>query len=407
MTGDYDAPAVVIGLDSMQGLQAARILARHGIVVHGVSGQAKHGNSRTRSCTTVRAATDGPAVIEALEQLGRTLATRGVLVPCTDATVRLISQNRYRLAEWYHTALPDDELLQTLMDKVLFHRYATTHGLAVPETHILKSRFDAEEAAEQLSFPCALKPAFRSPAWSANTTIKAFKVASPEELLDTYDTVSDWAELLLAQQWIPGGEDRLFSVNAYFDRGGAPLASFVARKIRQWPPSTGQSSLGVECRNDDVLDMALSMFGDAAYRGLAYLEVKQDANTGAYYIVEPNIGRPTGRSAIAEAGGVELLLTMYCDTVGAALPDQRTQTYGDVKWIHLRRDLQSAVYWWRKGDLGPGDWYRSVKGPKAFAMWSLKDPIPFFADLARTMRVAASGKGRRSRRLNVNHKKAS
>ena len=98
-------------------------------------------------------------------------------------------------------------------------------------------------------------------------------------------------------------------------------------------------------------------------------------------IIEPNIGRPTGRSPIAEAGGVELVYTMYCDALGRPLPAGREQKYSGVKWIYLRWDLQSAfVHWWR-GDLTIADWYRSIRGKKAYALFSLTDPGPFLWDL--------------------------
>jgi D-aspartate ligase len=58
-----------------------------------------------------------------------------------------------------------------------------------------------------------------------------------------------------------------------------------------------------------------------------------------------DIGRPTGRSTIAEAGGVELRYTMYCDALGWSLPENRVRTYKGVKWIYVREDLQSALYY--------------------------------------------------------------
>ena len=77
--------------------------------------------------------------------------------------------------------------------------------------------------------------------------------------------------------------------------------------------------------------------------------------TGRLVIIEPNVGRPTGRSAIAEAGGVELVLTAYCDVAGLPLPGAREQRYVGAKWIDLRRDLQAALVARRQGTLSaPG-----------------------------------------------------
>ncbi len=117
------------------------------------------------------------------------------------------------------------------------------------------------------------------------------------------------------------------------------------------------------------------------YVGLGYVEMKRDQRSGEFFLIEPNVGRPTGRSAIAEAGGVELLHSMYCDLAGLPLPTQRSQTYGQAKWIYLRHDLQAAYCAWRRGELTIRDWWTSVRGPKSFAVLSLRDPLPFLYDL--------------------------
>jgi predicted ATP-grasp superfamily ATP-dependent carboligase len=173
--------------------------------------------------------------------------------------------------------------------------------------------------------------------------------------------------------------------------------TFVARKLRQWPPYVGITSLGEECRNDLVLQETVRLFKSVGYRGLGYLEMKRDARSGKYFVMEANVGRPTGRSTIAEAGGVELLYTMYCDALGWPLPENRVQTYKGVKWIDLRGDLQSALYYWHRGELTLREWWRSVRGPKAYALFSWKDPGPFLGDLQRMIRILLASQERRGR----------
>jgi D-aspartate ligase len=134
-----------------------------------------------------------------------------------------------------------------------------------------------------------------------------------------------------------------------------------------------------------VLSDTLRLFESVDYRGLGYVEVKRDARTGRSYVIEPNVGRPTGRSSIAEAGGVELLYTMYRDAIGASLPAARVQQYVGVKWMYLRHDLQSAMVYFLRGELTPRDWASSWRGPKVDAVWSRRDPGPFFWDWAQTL----------------------
>ena len=393
------AAAVVVGLDCITGLQTARILRGHGVPVIGLVNDDKSFAARTRSCTQVRRCDLlGEGFIEELERLGPQLPSKAVLFPCTDLSVQLISVHRERLAPWYHVLLPKHEAVQLLLDKASFLQHALDHGLAVPRTVLVRTRGDAQRAAQTLTFPCVLKPPVKTPLWQASTAAKVIRVGTAAELLEAYDHVRGWADLLVAQEWVVGGEDALYSCNAYFDRSSTPLVTFVARKLRQWPVDTGTSCLGEECRNDEVQAETVRLFGSVNFHGLAYLEMKRDQRTGRHYIIEPNVGRPTGRSAIAEAGGVDLLYAAYCDATGEPLPAGLVQRFTGVKWIDDRRDLQASLQHLWMGELTLRQWRTSVAGRKAHAVWSVSDPLPFVLDLAQTARKGLSRLARRVRR---------
>ena len=380
-------PAVVIGVDSITGLQTARILAARSVPVYAVAADRRHWGARTNTCVEVlESALSGPDLVDALIALGGRLDQRAVLVPCTDAAVDTVSRHREELAQDFVLGLAEHSVVELLMDKARFARHAREHGLPVPRTEVLTDRAQATTVAASIRYPCVLKPPYKAPTWLAHTSAKGFTAAAADELLDIYDRVGSWAPFLIVQEWIPGEERELYSCNAVFGDGGRPLATFVARKIRQWPPDIGVSASGEECRNDEVLDTTIRLFGGLGYRGLAYLEMKRDARTGQLLIVEPNVGRPTGRSAIAEAGGVDLVHTAFCDAAGLPLPGSRQQRYGDAKWLDLRRDVQAAVVARRRGTLTVRDWMRWVRGPTAHAIWSRRDPLPFVVDLATATR---------------------
>jgi predicted ATP-grasp superfamily ATP-dependent carboligase len=268
-----------------------------------------------------------------------------------------------------------------LTSKAGFDAHAKQHGFRVPQTFRLRNQADALEASEELEFPGVLKPTSTSNGWDQHTMTKAYQVENAADFLARYERCKDWTDELVLQQWIPGGEDSLYSCNCYIDHKGVPQATFIARKLRQWPPHVGFSSLGEECRNDEVLNESLRLFASVDYTGLGYVEFKRHAVSGEHYIIEPNIGRPTGRAGIAEAGGVELMYTMYCDVLGLPLPEERVQSYGNTQWIDLRHDFQSALYYWRRGELSLREWARSWSGPKAHTYFSWKDPAPFIYDL--------------------------
>ena len=392
-------PAVVIGLDCITGLQTARILARHGIPVFGIASDPGHFCCRTRVCERIVAAdTRSDELIGALESLKSELDQKAVLFPCTDNSVAIISRNRSALDDAYHIALPENDVIELLMDKAKFSTYATDNDLPVPQTLHVRRREEAEMAAMSLRFPCIVKPSLKTPTWERNSRQKAYKVHSADELLAVYDRVSGSASVLLVQEWISGTERDHFTCNCYFGMDGTPLVTFVTRKIRQWPPQTGAGSFAIEFRNDVVLRETMRLYEGVGFRGLGYLEMKRDARTGDHLIIEPNVGRPTGRSATAEAAGVELLYTMYCDVLGLPLPEGRlAQTYRGTKWMYLGWDIRSAFYYWRRGDLSVRDWLNSLRGPKVDAVFSWKDPLPFWFDAWRAVGVVSrSPRGRRS-----------
>lgn len=391
--------AIVIGLDTMQGLQAARILASHKIPVVAIARDLAHHACRTRVCDTIlHADTTSHELIATLRELGPTLPGKAVIYPCHDQCVAIISENREQLAEWYHIVMADAGVMEKMMNKQRFYALAEANGVPCPQTYLLESRADAESAASELCFPCIVKPVRRSSRWDEMTMAKAFRVESAADFLELYDRVGNWAPALMAQQWIEGTDADLYSCNCYFSRQSTLVASFVARKLRQWPPRTGSSCLGEECRNDEVLRDAVRLFESVGYIGLGYIEMKRDPRTGKHFAIEANVGRPTGRSAIAEAGGVDMLYAMYCDALGLPLPGGLEQRYLGVKWIDLRHDVQSALHYYRRGELTLGDWYRSWRGRKAFAVFSWSDPLPFWADLWRAFRVLLSRDERAKRR---------
>jgi predicted ATP-grasp superfamily ATP-dependent carboligase len=396
---DRKPHAVVVGLDTLNGIQSVRILSRHKIPIIAIAKDPAHHGCRTRLCERIiYTNTTGPELVQTLVELGPELKEKAVLYPCADMNVLMISRHRQELEPWYHIILPAPEVIETLMNKLNFYAFAQENGFPIPQTRYLNSQEDADRAAAELTFPCVLKPPMSAnPAWEQNSKLKAYKLTSPSELVEFFARSKAWAKDLIVQEWVEGPDANLYSCNCFFNARFEPVVTFVARKLRQWPPVTGESCLGEECRDDEVLNLTLSLFRRAQLRGLGYVEIKRSSRSGKYFIIEPNIGRPTGRSPIAEAGGVELLYCMYCDALGWPLPEQREQQYKGVKWIDLRRDVQSALYHLREGDLTFSGWWQSLRGKKAHALFAWNDPGPFFGDLVRAIRLYSIPEERRRR----------
>jgi len=205
MKNNHTAKAIVIGLDSITGLQTARILSERNIPVIAIAKDLTHFCCQTKVCQQIlETDTGGEELILTLETLGPTLTEKAVLFPCADTSVLVLSRYRDRIQEWYHVVLPAAEVIEMMVDKVKFYRYAQENGFPIPKTYFLSSREDAVEAAQKLLFPAILKPPYRPSEWRKHTKEKAFKVANEAELLSIYDQYHRWTDVLIAQEWIKG-----------------------------------------------------------------------------------------------------------------------------------------------------------------------------------------------------------
>ena len=381
----HENPAIIVGLDSSQGLQTARILAGYHIPVIGISRSENHFCNSTNVCERILIAnTKTEALIDLLTEIGPSFSRKPVLYPCTDISVLLISRHRQILNPYFHIVLPDPELVELLLDKPNFYSFAEQNGFPIPRTFILKNREDALAAAQNLNFPAILKPAKKTQTWEQHVKVKVDKVFSKAEFIEKYDQYVQWSEIMIGQESIEGKETNLYACNVYYSKSHERLGAVVSRKLRQFPLETGNGCLREEVQNRTVLEETTRLFDHVRYAGLGYLEFKKDDQTGEFFIIEPNIGRPTGGSAIAEGCGIELLYAMYCDATEIPMRANLKQTRFGTKWLYILEDIQSAFKCWRSGNLSLFEWLTSWRGFKIYAIFSWKDPAPFlmqFQDL--------------------------
>jgi len=395
------AYVVIVGIDDERGVHIARTMKRHGIPFIGIAIEHKSPGTYAKGYEEILYSNIyDDEFIGVLEKLGPKFDRKAVLIPCYDIAVLLISRNRHRIKDWYHILLPDSETVELIRDKVRFYTYAQDRGFPLPKTYILCSRKDADETSENLTFPCVLKPPdSKSASWRKKTYIKVFKVMNKEEYLSLFDRYHDTGDVLIAQEYIPGGDENLYSCYLYFDASSKPLVAFTSRKLRQWPPETGVGCFAEEVEEKIVEDEAIKMMQSLNFYGICGFEMKKSSETGEFFIIEANIGRPAGRFAHVEGSGVEFLYTLYCDAVGISLPKERVQIFNGVKFIHFRRDLSSFLMYWKRGELTFWNWLKSLRGKKVFALFSWSEPMPFFVDLFHTFRKFLKSTERSKRNL--------
>lgn len=377
-------PAVVIGLDSATGLQITRILADRGVAVAGLANRASHWACRSRSVSRVveyEATDEGLLAVLSDPAL---IDPGSVLIPCSDQSVLSILAGAEQLRTLHRFSDPPAAAVERLLDKARFAELAEACGVRTPRT-VTVDRSSAwkhwQSKLVDLPAPWVVKPAVKDDRWLTAAPNKALRLDGPERFESVHKAL-EWAEPLLVQEWIDGPDSALVTCNTYVNPSGHPEASVVSSKLRQWPPNVGTASAAVTVVDDAVVEHTERLLTAAGFTGFGYVEYKRVGDD--LVAIEANVGRPTGRSAMAEAAGVELHHALYADLAGIDRELLGSPRPG-VTWVHLRRDLQAALRSWRRGEASPWSWVLSLGRPRVEAVARLSDPVPFLLDIWSTV----------------------
>jgi predicted ATP-grasp superfamily ATP-dependent carboligase len=222
---------------------------------------------------------------------------------------------------------------------------------------------------------------FKHKALQSEGPKKALRASTESELRELYAEVSRHTGDFVIQQYIPGGEDEIYSFHAYMDRGGVALGQFVGKKIRTFPREAGLSTYLELVKEPRVVALGLDVVRKLGLIGPVKIDFKRDPRSGRFYVLELN-PRYNLWHYLGSVSGVNLPLLAYADLVGAHIQRPLDYIVG-VKWLSFGNDFRSFVRSYRpSGELGVAEWLRSLRGPKVYDVFAWDDPLPFLAGLA-------------------------
>jgi predicted ATP-grasp superfamily ATP-dependent carboligase len=304
-------PAIVLGADSPIGLTVIRELGRHGVPVHAIGSSADALGAQSRYCTSssVRPAGD---MADWLPPLIASTGARALLA---------VSENDLRAlaalpAEIGDCAIltPRAAQLDLVLDKRRTLDAAQAVGIDVPSSWQPVATDDFAACAAALSYPVIAKWADTSaiaPRLEALGLefVKAEYARSADELcalLDRYRPLSEWP---LVQSYAPG----LGLGQMLFMHEGVATLQFQHRRLREWPPEGGVSTLcAAEPQELHAAQMAKSeaLLAAIGWQGPAMVEYRYDPATGRYCLMEIN-GRFWGSLPLAAHCGAAFAWESY------------------------------------------------------------------------------------------------
>lgn len=361
------------------GLAMARSLGRHGIPVGFVTEDSLITKfSRYVEFTKRWSGAQSDNAAAELFEIGRRQGLAGwVLLPGGDAETLMITRHRDELASFFRVTTPESNTAQWALDKHLTYQRAAELGIAFPRSYRPVSR--QEVADLDCRFPLVLKPATHSEA-NAFTLGKAWRVDDKAELLARYDeaVAAGGAGNVVVQELIPGGGERQFSYAALWDRG-EPVASLVARRLRQYPIEFGYTSTFVETTENAAVELAAVRFlKSLEYSGLVEIEFKYDRRTQQYLLLDVNV-RSWTWIALGRRAGLDFPYMLWQQATGQPVTADRARA--GVAWMHLSRDFVAGLQEVKAGRISPMDYLRTLRVATEFAAFAPDDPLPGIVDL--------------------------
>jgi predicted ATP-grasp superfamily ATP-dependent carboligase len=298
-----------------------------------------------------------------------------LLIPIDDAGSVFVDEHVNELSDLLLPRQPDG-LARRLSSKRGMYELCQSHDIPSPRSAFPDDEHEALALCEQWQFPIVLKciNAGDAPPGSPRVVIARDRA----QLIEAYREMEVvGTPNVMFQEYVPGTPETIWMFNGYFDADSECKVAFTGRKIRQSPPYTGASTLGVCEANEHVLHTTLRFMKEIGYRGIVDMGYRFDERDGRYKLldVNPRIGA-TFRLFVG-ADGTDVLRASYLDLTGQEVPSTSLQQ--GRRWIVEHMDLSSSVIYRRRGDLTFSGWLRSLRGVREAAWFALDDPLPFFA----------------------------
>jgi D-aspartate ligase len=319
--------AIVVDVGWVNGLGAIRSLGRHGVRVLAVDHRPWALGFRSRYAEPVVAPDvleDEDGFVATLARLAERLEAPLPIFPTHDEHLNALARHASELRSAYRFPFPSWEVLEPIQDKRHQLEQAEAIGLATPQTAHPNTAAEAIAAGAELGYPVFVKPA-RPIRFKQLHGRQGFRCNTPGELEAAYAHMAEFEPMV--QEFVPGGDDALFTLGAYIAADGEELAVFSGRKLRQTREFMGSCRVGESLWVDQVVDEGLRLLHALDFHGIAQVETKRDPRDGRYKLIEvnPRLWQWHGLGGVC---GVDIAWIAYRDLIGERLPPARMRENG-------------------------------------------------------------------------------
>jgi len=378
--------AAVFCAESYNALAVIRALGRNGVPVMAIGTDEDSISFRSRyatECLRHPNPTDEDAFVAFAIELSRRLAVEGrraVAFPSSDRVIRLLSLHRDEIEGGLELYLPSRETVTDCLDKLAQYRLCEQIGVPFPRTYTNGSEAAllTDLADGRLLLPVIFKARTPLASEALNRQFRRVLLSDRDQVEAQIKAAREHDVQYVVQEFLPGGDDQLYTLGATMDRSGAMLAHFTGRKLRQMPPRFGICRVGETVSAPKIVEHGEKLLRALGFCGIAQVEFKFDARDGQYKLMEVN-PRSWSWIGLPMALGCDLAGAMFAAATGQKPPPGPAELEWGL-WISLTHDFDFSI-----GYRDGLPWTNLFQGHTRVveAFMATDDPMPGLAHFAR------------------------
>ncbi|HET8864926.1 MAG TPA: ATP-grasp domain-containing protein [Gracilimonas sp.] len=328
--------------------------------------------------------------IDELCEYGKSIDQKAVFISDDDRAILLFSEHRERLEPYFHFLMPEKKMVEGVLDKRKFCNLSREYGLPSPVSFFFSTEKEYEEIKNDIPFPCIIKPAFKQDWWDSSFLEivgeykKAYTLNNLKELDELYAKLKRVSPRAIIQEFIPGDDDHLYSLNMYVNKDGELKGIYIAQKRRIYPIGAGTGCYVVTVHEEEIVKQTINMVKKLNFKGLVNVQFKKHSVTGEPKIMEIHV-RNSFWNYLGAAAGMNLAALYYKDLTGSDInytsPETPVSYKKNVAFMDLGKDIKAFLQYKRAGQLTFRDWASTYKGDFVTGGNLVNDPLPIIKNI--------------------------
>lgn len=272
---------------------------------------------------------DASVLERTLLEIARALSSENpafvpIVLGCDDCHARMLSTMKPRL-EAAGIVVPyiDFDLLDDITQKRRFYEICEELSIPYPKTWYFdcSDKGPRELPMEEFSFPLIAKPSNSAQFQDAEPTVagwrKIYEIDDAQELARVWASLreSSYDNLLVVQDFIPGGDDAIRTLTTFSNAQGEvrAVSGGVVCLQDHDPTAIGNPLCIMGEREERIIECAKRFVEHVGYRGIANFDIKYDSRDDSFRFFEVNTrcGRNTYYMSLGGQNFAELIVREF------------------------------------------------------------------------------------------------